>query len=123
MIRNGGGSIVNTASVQALATTGRIAPYAAAKGGILAMTRDMARDLGQYNIRVNTICPGCIQTPMLDRSFTSNEDRDAYMERAGGLPAPGGGWDCRRTSPTWPSFWPPLSPHTSRGPPSTWTAE
>jgi NAD(P)-dependent dehydrogenase (short-subunit alcohol dehydrogenase family) len=77
MIRNGGGSIVNTASVQALATTGRIAPYAAAKGGILAMTRD----LGQYNIRVNTICPGCIQTPMLDRSFTSNEDRDAYMER------------------------------------------
>ncbi len=80
MIRNGGGSIVNTASVQALATTGRIAPYAAAKGGILAMTRDMARDLGQYNIRVNTICPGCIQTPMLDRSFTSNEDRDAYME-------------------------------------------
>lgn len=81
MIRNGGGSIVNTASVQALATTGQIAPYAAAKGGILAMTRDMARDLGQYNIRVNTICPGCIQTPMLDRSFTSNEDRDAYMEK------------------------------------------
>ena len=81
MIRNGGGSIVNTASVQALATTGQIAPYAAAKGGILAMTRDMARDLGKYDIRVNAICPGCIQTPMLDRSFTSNEDRDAYMER------------------------------------------
>ena len=81
MIRNGGGSIVNTASVQALATTGQIAPYAAAKGGILAMTRDMARDLGRYNIRVNTICPGCIQTPMLDRSFASNTDRDAYMEK------------------------------------------
>ena len=81
MIRNGGGSIVNTASVQALATTGQIAPYAAAKGGILAMMRDMARDLGKYNIRINTICPGCIQTPMLDRSFTNTADRDAYMEK------------------------------------------
>ncbi len=81
MIQAGGGSIVNTASVQALATTGKIAPYAAAKGGIVAMTRDMARDLGKFNIRVNSILPGVIQTPMLDRSFDDTADRDAYMEK------------------------------------------
>jgi len=81
MQRAGGGSIVSTASVQALATTGNIAPYAAAKGGIVAMTRDMARDLGKFNIRVNAICPGVIQTPMLDRSFTDTGDRDAYVKK------------------------------------------
>ena len=81
MIRSGGGSIVNTASVQAFATTGQITPYAAAKGGIVAMTRDMARDFGKFNIRINTICPGVIQTPMMDRSFTSIAERDAYIER------------------------------------------
>lgn len=43
--------------------------------------REIRQSVGQYNIRVNSICPGCIQTPMLDRSFTSTADRDAYMER------------------------------------------
>jgi len=42
MIRSGEGSIVNLSSVQALATTGQVSPYAAAKGGILSLTRDMA---------------------------------------------------------------------------------
>ena len=81
MQRGGGGCIVSIASVQALATTGRIAPYAAAKGGIIAMTRDMARDLGTANIRVNAICPGVIETPMLERSFTDTADRDAYIDK------------------------------------------
>jgi NAD(P)-dependent dehydrogenase (short-subunit alcohol dehydrogenase family) len=81
MIRNGAGSIVNTASVQALATTGSISAYAAAKGGMIAMTRDMARDLGRFQIRINTICPGVIQTPMLDRSFTQVNERDEFIER------------------------------------------
>lgn len=73
--QRGGGCIINTASVQAFATTGRTAPYAAAKGGVVSLTRDMARDLGQFGIRVNTVCPGCIRSPMLDRSFTSEADR------------------------------------------------
>ena len=73
MIQRGGGCIINTASVQALATTGQTAPYAAAKAGVLGLTRDMARDLGPHNIRVNGICPGCILTPMMDRSL----DRDS----------------------------------------------
>ena len=80
MIRKQSGCIINTASVQALATTGQTAPYAAAKAGILGMTRDMARDLGQYNIRVNGICPGCIATPMMDRGLGRSTDPDAARE-------------------------------------------
>ena len=49
--------------------------------GIIAMTRDMARDLGTANIRVNAICPGVIETPMLERSFTDTADRDAYIDK------------------------------------------
>ena len=68
MQRCGGGSIGSIASVQALATTGRIAPYAAA-------------DVGRYGITGNAICPGVIQTPMLERSFTDTADRDAYIDK------------------------------------------
>ncbi len=80
MIKAGGGCIVNTASVQALATTGRIAAYAAAKAGILGMSRDLARDLGQYQIRVNSICPGCISTPMMDRTVQGMDDPKGFLE-------------------------------------------
>jgi 3-oxoacyl-[acyl-carrier protein] reductase len=81
MIRAQRGSIVNTASVQAFATTGQTAPYAAAKAGVLGLTRDMARDLGPYNIRVNGICPGCIDTPMMDRSLERNSDANAAKQK------------------------------------------
>lgn len=80
MIRAGGGSIVNTASVQALATTGRISAYAAAKAGILGVTRDLARDFGKYKVRVNTICPGCIATPMMDRTLATLADPEAFLK-------------------------------------------
>jgi 3-oxoacyl-[acyl-carrier protein] reductase len=81
MIRARGGSIVNTASVQAFATTGQTAPYAAAKAGVLGLTRDLARDLGPYNIRVNGVCPGCIDTPMMARSLERNDDAAAAKHK------------------------------------------
>jgi NAD(P)-dependent dehydrogenase (short-subunit alcohol dehydrogenase family) len=68
-IAAGGGSVVNISSVQALASTGRVAAYTAAKGGMLSMTRDLAQDFGKFNIRVNAICPGCIDTPMQERAL------------------------------------------------------
>jgi NAD(P)-dependent dehydrogenase (short-subunit alcohol dehydrogenase family) len=68
LIQAGGGSVINIASVQAIASTGQVAAYAAAKPGILALTRDLAQDFGQFNVRVIAICPGCIDTPMKDRA-------------------------------------------------------
>ena len=81
MLRAGGGSIVNLSSVQALATTGQVSPYAAAKGGILSLTRDMAREFGKHRIRVNSICPGCIHTPMMDRTLATMPDAKTVVER------------------------------------------
>jgi len=61
----GGGAIVNIASVQAYATQDRVVAYAASKGGILALTKAMAVDHAKDGIRVNAVCPGSVDTPML----------------------------------------------------------
>lgn len=61
----GGGAIVNTSSVHAVATSANIAAYAASKGGLLALTRAMAIEFAPANIRVNAILPGAVDTPML----------------------------------------------------------
>ncbi|MEI7779786.1 MAG: SDR family NAD(P)-dependent oxidoreductase [Actinomycetes bacterium] len=77
------GVIVNTASVAAFdGQIGQVA-YAASKGGIAAMTLPAARDLAQYGIRVCTIAPGIVDTPML--STVSEEFRAAL---AAGIPFP-----------------------------------
>lgn len=61
----GGGAIVNVSSVQAFVAQDRVAAYAASKGGINALTKAMAVDHAKDNIRVNVICPGSVDTPML----------------------------------------------------------
>lgn len=67
MLASGGGSIVNVASFVALmgAATAQIA-YTASKGGVLAMTREIAVEYGRKNIRANSLCPGPVSTPMLE---------------------------------------------------------
>lgn len=61
----GGGAVINISSIHAFATSTSVAPYAAAKGGVLALTRTMALDLAPDNIRVISIHPGATNTSML----------------------------------------------------------
>ena len=65
MRKRGGGVIINTASVQGLQSQPLVPPYAASKGGILSLTRQMSLDYAKDNIRVLAVCPGSIDTPML----------------------------------------------------------
>ncbi len=66
MVESGGGSIVNVASFVALmgAATAQIA-YTSSKGGVLAMTREIAVEWGRRGIRANSLCPGPVDTPLL----------------------------------------------------------
>jgi 3-oxoacyl-[acyl-carrier protein] reductase len=66
MSRKNRGAIVNLSSVAALAGLESVPHYSAAKGGILAFTRAVARDVASRGIRVNAICPGYIDTPMTE---------------------------------------------------------
>jgi NAD(P)-dependent dehydrogenase (short-subunit alcohol dehydrogenase family) len=63
--RRGGGAIVNVASVQSFAAQKGAAAYGASKGGVLALTKAMAIDHAEDGIRVNAVCPGSVDTPML----------------------------------------------------------
>jgi glucose 1-dehydrogenase len=75
-----GGAIVNVSSVHAVATSKDIAAYAASKGGMLALTRALAIELAPANIRVNSVLPGAVDTPMLKAGL--NRDH-----AGGGTPA------------------------------------
>lgn len=74
MIAGGGGSLVLQASVGGVIGVPGIASYAAAKGGVIALTKQMAVDYGPEGIRVNAICPGTVPTPLV---------RATYAERGG----------------------------------------
>lgn len=68
MRKRGGGAIVNVSSVQAYASQREVAAYTASKGAINALTRAMALDHAKEHIRVNSVCPASIDTPMLRAS-------------------------------------------------------
>lgn len=68
MARRGGGAIVIISSVQGLACQAGVAAYAASKGGVNALARAMAMDHAADGIRVNALCPGSVDTPMLRES-------------------------------------------------------
>lgn len=69
MKAQGSGSIVNTASVGGIRGVGNQSGYAAAKHGVVGLTRNSAIEYGQYGVRVNAIAPGAIWTPMVEASF------------------------------------------------------
>ncbi|MFX1603698.1 MAG: SDR family NAD(P)-dependent oxidoreductase [Promethearchaeota archaeon] len=73
MVKKGGGVIINNASVAGLVGSFSAA-YSASKGGIIGLTKALAVDLAPDNIRVNCICPGAIETPMLKRVMEKQGD-------------------------------------------------
>ncbi|MGI5215497.1 3-oxoacyl-ACP reductase [Plantactinospora sp. CA-290183] len=78
MLRQGKGSIINTASFVALmgAATSQIA-YTASKGGVLALTRELGVQFARQGIRVNALCPGPVGTPLLRELFAADPERAA----------------------------------------------
>jgi NAD(P)-dependent dehydrogenase (short-subunit alcohol dehydrogenase family) len=87
MRRAGGGAIVNVASAQATATQRNVVAYTASKGAIVAMTRAMAVDHAPDGIRVNSVSPGSVDTPMLRAAArdVSAEDPDSVIAQWGSL--------------------------------------
>lgn len=64
IICSGGGSIINISSTHAVRAQGNAFPYGVAKGGLLSLTQNMAVDFGRDGVRVNSISPGFVQTPL-----------------------------------------------------------
>jgi NAD(P)-dependent dehydrogenase (short-subunit alcohol dehydrogenase family) len=85
LVARGGGSVINVASFVALvgAATSQIA-YTASKGAVLSLTRELAVEFARRGVRVNALCPGPVETPMLMRLF--EDDPAAYERRRVHLP-------------------------------------
>jgi NAD(P)-dependent dehydrogenase (short-subunit alcohol dehydrogenase family) len=75
--KQGGGSIINIASVLGINGARNRAAYAASKGAVVLLTKCMAIDHGHENIRVNAICPGFVETELTERVFTQAADPQA----------------------------------------------
>jgi NAD(P)-dependent dehydrogenase (short-subunit alcohol dehydrogenase family) len=78
LLEGGGGSVINTASFVAVmgAATSQIS-YTASKGGVLALTRELGVEFARKNIRVNALCPGPVNTPLLQELFAKDPERAA----------------------------------------------
>ena len=77
MIKQGGGAIVNTSSIYGHVGVECYPAYVASKHGIMGLTRVAAIEYANKNIRVNSLCPGAIYTPVLERCISENPDFEA----------------------------------------------
>jgi NAD(P)-dependent dehydrogenase (short-subunit alcohol dehydrogenase family) len=80
MKAQGSGSIINMASVAGLAAWPGLGVYSAAKGGVVLLSKAAAAEYGKFGIRVNSLCPGSIRTPLLEEQFLGKMDDPAAAE-------------------------------------------
>jgi NAD(P)-dependent dehydrogenase (short-subunit alcohol dehydrogenase family) len=84
--RQGGGSIISTASIAGLAAGYGPHVYSAAKAAVIQLTKTVAMELGEHNVRVNCICPGAIATPIFGKGLgMSAEEADAIVPQMKGI--------------------------------------
>jgi NAD(P)-dependent dehydrogenase (short-subunit alcohol dehydrogenase family) len=78
LLENGGGSVINTASFVAVmgAATSQIS-YTASKGAVLALSRELGVEFGRQGVRVNALCPGPVNTPLLQELFAKDPEQAA----------------------------------------------
>ena len=74
MLEQGGGTIIHTASGAGLLGAPRSPAYSAAKGGVVILTRQIANDYARHNIRINAICPGAVDTPLMNVVYREISD-------------------------------------------------
>ena len=79
MLKNGGGSIVNTASVAGLGAAPKMAIYSASKHAVIGLTKSAAVEYGKKGIRVNAVCPAVIDTEMYRRAAESDPRKAEYV--------------------------------------------
>ena len=91
MEQAGGGSIINIASIAGLRHYYGIPAYQTSKAGVIGLSLNLAGDLGEKNIRVNTICPGQVWTPMTASHMSA--ERRAVRAKSGFIKTEGTAWD------------------------------
>jgi meso-butanediol dehydrogenase / (S,S)-butanediol dehydrogenase / diacetyl reductase len=85
MEKQGGGSIINTASINGLVGMFNEAAYDASKGGVVLLTKATALDFGTKNIRVNCICPGVADTPLMHKYVEGSRDPERALKELGDM--------------------------------------
>ena len=80
MLEHGGGSIINNASVAGLVGFAGIPAYSASKGGVVQLTRTAAMEYATQGVRVNCLCPGVIDTPMVERFTHQQKEAEEQMK-------------------------------------------
>lgn len=81
MVKQGGGTIINMASEDGIKTWPGMIAYGISKAGVIALTQGLAKELGQYNIRVNAIAPGLIRTKFSEAAWSDEKQLKERMDK------------------------------------------